>query len=117
MDRFDVFINKLINEAPEFMKIKEDGEIYIVIDYLVNKLSDKAMPWLFKIYLDKKFNIIVEEKLTEYIKEKYADEKLKIVDINGNLFLNKGVMGVILKELEESNEGEYNEEKLTFSLK
>ncbi|MEF9991902.1 MAG: hypothetical protein RR765_07390 [Peptostreptococcaceae bacterium] len=117
MDRFDNFIDKLINDVPEFMKIEEDGEIYLFIDYLINNLNDKAMSWLFKVYLDKKFNIIVEDKLTEYIKVKYDDENLKIVNVNGNLFLNKGAIRVILKELEISSEGEYNEEELTFSLK
>ena len=117
MNRFDIFIDKLIANTPEFMKVKEDEETYIVLDYLVNSLSEKAMAWLFKVYLDTKFNIIVENKLTDYIKEKYKDRKLKLVDINGNIFLNKGVISVILEELEKANQGEYNESELTFSLK
>jgi hypothetical protein len=117
MNKFDIFIDKLEVNAPEFMKVKEEGETYVVLDYLVNSLSDKAMTWLFKVYLDTKFNIIVENKLTDYIKDKYKDRELKLIDINGNIFLNKGIISVILEELEKSNQGEYNENEITFSLK
>ncbi|CEO14344.1 hypothetical protein [Paraclostridium sordellii] len=116
MDRFYKYIDLILEEAPEFMKVDEDGEVYVILDYIMSKMSDKAMPWLFKVYLDKKFNIIVDDELTEYIIRKYNKLNLKILNINGNLFLNKEVIAVILEELEKVNEGEFNQKSLTFSL-
>lgn len=117
MDRFYKYIDLILEEAPEFMKVDEGGEVYVILDYIVSKMSDKAMPWLFKVYLDKKFNIIVDDELTEYIIRKYNKANLKILNINGNLFLNKEVIAVILEELEKANEGELNQKSLTFSLR
>ena len=117
MDRFYKYIDLILEEAPEFMKVDEGGEVYVILDYIVSKMSDKAMPWLFKVYLDKKFNIIVDDELTEYIIKKYNKVNLKILNINGNLFLNKEVIAVILEELEKANEGEFNQKSLTFSLR
>lgn len=117
MDRFYKYIDLILEEAPEFMKVDEGGEVYVILDYIVSKMSDKAMPWLFKVYLDKKFNIIVDDELTEYIIRKYNKANLKILNINGNLFLNKEVIAVILEELEKANEGEFNQKGLTFSLR
>lgn len=117
MSKFDLYIEKLIDDVPEFMKLVKNDEVYLLLDYVVTSLSSKAMPWLFKVYLDKNYNIIADDKLTNYIKAKYKERKLKIVDLNGNLFLNKGVIGVILEELENSNQGEYNKNTVTFSLK
>ncbi|SCJ36033.1 Uncharacterised protein [uncultured Clostridium sp.] len=117
MSKFDTLINNLIKNAPEFMLIKENEDTYVVLDYIVSSLDNKAMTWLFKVYLDKNFNIIVEDNLTNYIKDKYKDRNLKLINLNGNLFLNKDVISVILEELELSNQGEYDEENLTFSLK
>ncbi len=117
MSSFDKYIENLIQNTPDFMKIEKDDEIYLLLDYFVTSISNNAMTWLFKVYLDKNYNIIVNDKLTEYIKEKYKNKKLKIKNLNGNLFLNKGVIGVILEELEKSNQVEYNENTLTFSLK
>jgi len=115
--KYDLFIEKIKKDAPDFLIIKEKNEVYISFDYFVNSLSDKSMPWLFKVYLDKNFNIIVEDEITKYAKEKYNEYSLKIKDINGNIFLNKDLMIIILNELNESNQLEYNEEKISFSLK
>lgn len=117
MSKFDKYIEKLIENTPDFMRIEKDGEIYLLLDYVVTSMSSNAMTWLFKVYLDKNYNIIVDDKLTKHIQEKYKNKKLKIENLNGNLFLNKDVIGVILEELEKSNQGEYNENTLTFSLK
>lgn len=117
LSKFDKYIEKLIEDTPDFMRIEKDDGIYLLLDYVVTSISSNAMAWLFKVYLDKNYNIIVEDKLTKHIKEKYSDRELNIINLNGNLFLNKAVIGVILEELEISNQGEYNKEELTFSLK
>ena len=56
-----------------------------------------------------------EDNLTDYIKDKYKDIDLKVRNENGNVFLNKDVIYVILKELEENNQVVYENEK--FNLK
>ena len=108
------YIDKLINDTPDFMIINDD-ESYILLDRLVVDLSENAMPWLFKVYLDNNYNIIKDDNLTDYIKNKYKDISLKIKNDNGNIFLNKDVIYVILKELEENNQVVYENEK--FNLK
>ncbi|MFR2797707.1 hypothetical protein [Romboutsia timonensis] len=108
------YIDKLINDTPDFMIIN-DEESYVLLDRLVVDLSENAMPWLFKVYLDNNYNILREDNLTDYIKDKYKDIDLKVRNENGNVFLNKDVMYVILKELEENNQVVYENEK--FNLK
>lgn len=108
------YIDKLINDTPDFMLINDD-ESYVLLDRLVVDLSENAMPWLFKVYLDKNYNILKDDNLTEYIKEKYSDIDLKIKNDNGNIFFNKNVIYIILKELEENNQAVYENEK--FNLK
>ena len=61
------------------------------------------------------YNILKEDNLTDYIKDKYKDIDLKVRNENGNVFLNKDVIYVILKELEENNQVVYENEK--FNLK
>ena len=113
-NRYYDYIDKLINDTPDFMLINDD-ESYVLLDRLVVDLSENAMPWLFKVYLDNKYNILKEDNLTDYIKDKYNDIDLKVRNENGNVFLNKGIMYVILKELEENNQVIYENEK--FNLK
>ena len=108
------YIDKLINDTPDFMMINDD-ESYVLLDRLVVDLSENAMPWLFKVYLDQNYNILKEDNLTDYIKDKYKDIGLKVRNDNGNVFLNKDVIYVILKELEENNQVVYENEK--FNLK
>ncbi len=108
------YIDKLINDTPDFMLINDD-ESYVLLDRLVVDLSENAMTWLFKVYLDNNYNILREDNLTDYIKDKYSDISLKVRNENGNVFLNKDVMYVILKELEENNQVVYENEK--FNLK
>ena len=108
------YIDKLINDTPDFMLINYD-ESYVLLDRLVVDLSENAMPWLFKVYLDQNYNILKEDNLTDYIKDKYKDIDLKVRNENGNVFLNKDVIYVILKELEENNQVVYENEK--FNLK
>ena len=108
------YIDKLINDTPDFMLINDD-ESYVLLDRLVVDLSENAMPWLFKVYLDNNYNILKEDNLTDYIKDKYKHIDLKVRNENGNVFLNKGVMYVILKELEENNQVVNENEK--FNLK
>lgn len=108
------YIDKLINDTPDFMIINDD-ESYVLFDRLVVDLSENAMPWLFKVYLDKNYNILKEDNLTDYIKDKYKDIDLKVKNENGNVFLSKDVIYVILKELEENNQVVYENEK--FNLK
>ena len=104
------YIDKLINDTPDFMMINDD-ENYVLLDRLVVDLSENAMPWLFKVYLDQNYNILKEDNLTDYIKDKYKDIDLKVRNENGNVFLNKDVIYVILKELEENNQVVYENEK------
>ena len=92
------YIDRLISDTPDFMMINDD-ESYVLLDRLVVDLSENAMPWLFKVYLD----------------NNYSDISLKVRNENGNVFLNKDVMYVILKELEENNQVVYENEK--FNLK
>ena len=104
------YIDRLISDTPDFMMINDD-ESYVLLDRLVVDLSENAMPWLFKVYLDQNYNILKEDNLTDYIKDKYKDIDLKVRNENGNVFLNKDVMYVILKELEENNQVVYENEK------
>lgn len=116
MSKYSNFIDKIINESPDFMVIEEDNEKYLLFDRFVTSLSDNAMPWLFKVYLDKNYNILRDDKLTDEIKEKYKDAHMKIIDINGNIFLNKDTINVILNELEINNQIEFNEKALEYKL-
>ena len=104
------YIDKLINDTPDFMMIN-DNESYVLLDRLVVDLSENAMPWLFKVYLDQNYNILKEDNLTDYIKDKYKDIDLKVRNENGNVFLNKDVMYVILKELEDNSQVVYENGK------
>lgn len=108
------YIDKLINDTPDFMLINDD-ESYVLLDRLVVDLSENAMPWLFKVYLDQNYNILKEDNLTDYIKDKYKDIDLKVRNENGNVFLNKDVMYVMLTEVEENNKVVYENGK--FNLK
>lgn len=104
------YIDKLIKDTPDFMIINDDQK-YVLLDRLVVDLSENAMPWLFKVYLDQNYNILKEDNLTDYIKNKYKDIDLKVKCENGNLFLNKEVIYVILKELEDNKQVVYEKEK------
>ena len=104
------YIEKLIENTPDFMIINDD-EKYVLLDRLVVDLSENAMPWLFKVYLEQNYNILKNDNLTDYIKNKYKDIKLKVKNENGNVFLNKDVIYIILKELEENNQVVYENEK------
>ena len=104
------YIDKLINDTPDFMMINDD-ESYVLLDRLVVDLSENAMPWLFKVYLEQNYNILKEDNLTDYIKDKYKDIDLKVRNENGNVFLNKDVMYVILKELEDNSQVVYENGK------
>lgn len=104
------YIDKLIENTPDFMIINDD-EKYVLLDRLVVDLSENAMPWLFKVYLEQNYNILKDDNLTDYIKNKYKDIKLKVKNENGNIFLNKYVIYIILKELEENNQVVYENEK------
>ena len=108
------YIDKLISDTPDFMIINDD-ESYVLLDRLVVDLSENAMPWLFKVYLDNNYNILREDNLTDYIKDKYKDIDLKVKNENGNVFLNRAVMYVILKVLEENSQVVYEDGK--FNLK
>ena len=104
------YIEKLIENTPDFMIINDD-EKYVLLDRLVVDLSESAMPWLFKVYLEQNDNSLKNDNLTDYIKNKYKDINLKVKNENGNLFLNKDVIYIILKELEENNQVVYENEK------
>lgn len=110
LNKYYDYIEKLISDTPDFMLINDD-ESYVLLDRLVVDLSDNAMPWLFKVYLDNNYNILREDNLTDYIKDKYKDVDLKVRDENGNLFLNKGVIYAILKELEDNGQVVYEDGK------
>lgn len=104
------YIEKLIENTPDFMIINDD-EKYVLLDRLVVDLSENAMPWLFKVYLEQNYNILKDDNLTDYIKNKFKDINLKVKNENGNIFLNKYVIYIILKELEENNQVVYENEK------
>ena len=104
------YIEKLIENTPDFMIINDD-EKYVLLDRLVVDLSENAMPWLFKVYLEQNYNILKDDNLTDYIKNKFKDINLKVKNENGNVFLNKDVIYIILKEIEENNQVVYENEK------
>ena len=104
------YIEKLIENTPDFMIINDD-EKYVLLDRLVVDLSENAMPWLFKVYLEQNYNILKDDNLTDYIKNKFKDINLKVENENRNIFLNKDVIYIILKELEENNQVVYENEK------
>ena len=104
------YIEKIIENTPDFMIINDD-EKYVLLDRLVVDLSENAMPWLFKVYLEQNYNILKDDNLTDYIKNKFKDINLKVKNENGNVFLNKDVIYIILKELEENNQVVYENEK------
>jgi len=117
MNNYKVFIEKILNESPEFMILEKDNEKYLLFDRFVTSLNEGAMPWLFKVYLENNYGILIEEKITNKIKEKYRYMELKIENINGNMFFNKELMYVIIKELQEHNQIIFDEDNLVFRLK
>ncbi|SCI13847.1 MULTISPECIES: hypothetical protein [unclassified Romboutsia] len=116
MSKYKDFVDKIINESPKFMIIEEENEKYLLFDRFVTSLSENAMPWLFKVYLDKNYNILKDDKFTNEIKDKYKDIDMKLIDVNGNIFLNKNSLEVILNELDLNNQIEYNKENLDLKL-
>lgn len=88
------YIDKLIENTPDFMIINDD-EKYVLLDRLVVDLSENAMPWLFKVYLEQNYNILKDDNLTDYIKNKFKDINLKVKNENGNVFLNKDVIYIL----------------------
>ncbi len=117
MNNYKVFIERILNESPEFMVLEKDNEKYLLFDRFVTSLNEGAMPWLFKVYLENNYGILKEEKITNKIKEKYIHMELKIENINGNMFFNKELMYVIIKELQEHNQIIFDEDSLVFRLK
>lgn len=117
LEIYKSFVEGTIEDTPEFMIVEENNEKYLLFDRLVMELSDKAMPWLFKVYLDKNYNIIRDDKFTKEIKHKYNNLDLKIKDVSGNMFLNKDSMYVILNELNLHKQLVYKEETSKFQLK
>lgn len=116
MSRYKEFLDKVINDSPEFMIIEENNEKYLLFDRFVTSLSENAMPWLFKVYLDKNYNILRNDKFTNEIKDKYKNMDIKLIDVNGNIFLNKNSLEVILNELELNNQIRYNEKTSRLEL-
>lgn len=106
------FINNIINDTPEYMQINNNDETYILLDRLVLSLNENAMTWLFKVYLENQYNIISEDKLTDYIKEKYNNYSIDIYNSNGNLFINKDLILVILIELDKNNQLTFDKENI-----
>ena len=95
------YIDKLINDTPDFMLINDD-ESYVLLDRLVVDLSENAMPWLFKVYLDQNYNILKEDNLTDYIKDKYKDINLKVKNENGKLTILENINGALPKATVEN---------------
>ncbi|MEF9991701.1 MAG: hypothetical protein RRZ84_06165 [Romboutsia sp.] len=114
--KYTLFIEKLIMDTPYFMIVNESDETYLLFDRFVMGLSDKAMPWLFKVYLEEQYNILKNDKFTMSFREKYRSFELNIVNKDGNLFFNKDGMLSIIIELEELNQIKYNTENLIFEL-
>ncbi|RDY28012.1 hypothetical protein CHL78_006830 [Romboutsia weinsteinii] len=117
LKKYNKFIDETIENSPDFMIIEENNERLLLFDRFVMAMSDKAMPWLFKVYLDKNYNIIRDDNFTEEMIHKYKDISLKIIDLNGNIFLNKNSMGVILNELEDCGQIIYDYESAKLELK
>lgn len=115
-NKYKDYISKLLKNTPEFMIINENNEDYIILDRLVASLSDNAMTWLFKVYLEQKYNILKSDKFTFDMRNKYADLNLQVLNINGNLFFNSDGLTCILIELECSNQIVYNIESMDFNL-
>lgn len=115
-NKYEIFLNNLFNHTPEFMKINEDNEIFLILDRFVVSLNENAMPWLFKVYLEQQYKILKNNKFTLSIRNKYSNLNPKVIDFNGNLFFNLDGLCVILKELEEVNQVIFNEVDITFNL-
>ena len=81
------------------------------IEEYINKLNEDKETYMLAIGEILKVNILKEDNLTDYIKDKYKDIDLKVRNENGNVFLNKDVIYVILKELEENNQVVYENGK------
>lgn len=114
--KYELFILNLIKDTPEFMIINQYNEDYIVFDRFVMSLSDKAMPWLVKVYLEEKYNILKNDNFTFDIRNKYNSLSLRLINSNGNLFFNKDALCALLIELEQHGQVKYNEENSSFSL-
>ena len=117
LKKYEMFMQGIIDETPEYMKLKKYEEIYLLFDAFVMALSDKAMPWLFKVYLEQNLNVLENDNFTEIIKEKYKEYKLKILNKDGNVFLNKNSFYIILNELNLANQLIYDKKGNKFSLK
>lgn len=116
LSKYENFIDKLIVESPNYMVVLNKNERYLLFDRFVSSLSENAMPWLFKVYLEQKYNILKEDQLTEYIRNKYRGLELNILNINGNLFFNKNLMCTILNELELQNQIIFNQKTSEIKL-
>ncbi len=112
--KYKSYVDNLINNTPDFMMLDKDNEKYILLDRLVVDLSENAMPWLFKVYLQKQYNILQEDNISDYMKQKY--EGIDIVNKDGNLFFNDKMISAILKELEDNSQLEYLKEENTYKL-
>lgn len=115
-NKYKVFLDNLFNDTPEFMKINEENEEFLILDRFIISLSESAMPWLFKVYLEQQYKILKNDKFTLSMRSKYSDLNLKVIDSSGNLFFNFDGLYAILRELEEVNQIIFNQDSFTFNL-
>jgi hypothetical protein len=108
-DKYKIFLDKVFKDTPDFLKINDN---FLILDMFVLFLDKKAHPWLFKVYLEKNHNILNDDKFTEEFKNKYPNSK--IINQDGNLFLNYDALYFILLELKNLNQIKYDVD--TFKL-
>lgn len=94
-----MFVDELFDKTEDYMTLFKNNEKYILFDKFVFELTKNNMSWLFKVYLEK-FNILKDENITNYMKEKYFD--IDLICENGNLFVNKNLVNAIINELIEN---------------
>lgn len=95
-----MFVNNLLDETEDFMTFEKNNNKYILLEKVVFEIAKSDVTWLFKVYLDK-FNILKDDTITDYMKNKYKG--IDLVCVDGNLFLNEKFIRFMLLELVENN--------------
>lgn len=114
-NKYKNFVDNIIDNSEDFMIINKEEEVYLLFDRFVLGLSEKAMPWLFKVFLEQ-YSILKNDNFTLDIRSKYTDLTLRLLNENGHIFVNKDGLYAILIELEKVNQVKYNEKEKLFSL-
>ena len=102
-----MFVNNLLDKTEEFMIFFKGNDKYILLDKVVFEIAKNDVTWLFKVYLDR-INIIKNNNITDYMKNKYED--IDLICLEGNLFVNEKFIRCMLFELVENNILEFEDD-------